>query len=368
MSHVVTLCVAGDARDNEHERATREEFGRRLAVLRKLEFGGEYEPARHAPPLYYVPNETLVTHELARFPGIEHQDQLFGGVVPHRFVATKVISHPLVSEGAVHPVGWTNCLTDQLAGVVLEGYSAFSQDDALEGGRRLFERGMRVRLKRAVSRGGLGQWKAAAPEQLASALQEISAAELAEWGVVVEEDLAEARTWGIGQVTIGGRIISYYGVQELTQDNHGCEVYGGSDLQVVRGGFDALLARELPADVGEAVRMAMAYHEAVKTCFDGFFASRINYDVVRGVAAGGNLKSGVLEQSWRLGGASGAEIAALEYLAENPDCQVVRANTVERYGQAALTEPLPTGALVFFRGDDPVTGPIVKYATARCQA
>ena len=43
--------------------------------------------------------------------------------------------------------------------------------------------------------------------------------------------------------------------------------------------------------------------------FPGLFASRCNYDVVTGADGVGKHHSGVLEQSWRAGGASGAEIA-----------------------------------------------------------
>ena len=58
--------------------------------------------------------------------------------------------------------------------------------------------------------------------------------------------------------------------------------------------------------------MARAYHEAALTCFAGMLASRSNYDVAEGRDATGRQCVGVLEQSWRLGGASGAEVAALE--------------------------------------------------------
>jgi len=367
MSHVVTLCLGADAHDNEHERATRELLARRLAVLRSLEFGGEYAPDQHAPPLYYVPNDTLVTHELVRFPGIEHRDQLYGGVVPHRFVATKVISHPLVSEAAVHPVGWTHCMAQRLQGLVLQGYSAFSHDDAMQAARTLLAADKPVRLKRASARGGQGQWQARDLQAFGRALESISAAELAEWGVVIEENLEQTRTWSVGQVTVGGRSISYHGTQRTTRDNKGCDVYGGSDLHVVRGGFAELLALPLSIEVADAVRMAMGYHQAVVNCFEGFFASRINYDVVQGLRADGTRKTGVLEQSWRLGGASAAEVAALEYLAAHADCAAVRACTNERYGADALNGSLPEDALVCFKGVDPVTGPIVKYATAHCE-
>lgn len=39
--------------------------------------------------------------------------------------------------------------------------------------------------------------------------------------------------------------IAYVGTQSLTPDNTGCLVYGGSELRVARGGFDALRRLDL---------------------------------------------------------------------------------------------------------------------------
>ena len=89
------------------------------------------------------------------------------------------------------------------------------------------------------------------------------------------------------------------------------------------------------------------------------FASRCNYDVVQGRDGAGRLLAGVLEQSWRIGGASGAEVAALEALRDDPDLQVVRASTVERYGSGV---PVPGDATLYYCGIDEHLGMITKYA------
>ena len=68
----------------------------------------------------------------------------------------------------------------------------------------------------------------------------------------------------------------------------------------------------------------------------------------------------MLEQSWRIGGASGAEIAALEAFRASPELRVARASTVEVYGEGAT--PPPPDAIVYFRGTDEQVGPITKYA------
>jgi hypothetical protein len=77
---------------------------------------------------------------------------------------------------------------------------------------------------------------------------------------------------------VGDLVASYYGTQRLTRDNCGGEVYGGTDLVVTRGGFDALGALDLPDDVQLAVRQARTYDAAATGCFPGLIASRRNYD------------------------------------------------------------------------------------------
>ena len=89
--------------------------------------------------------------------------------------------------------------------------------------------------------------------------------------------------------------------------------------------------------------------------FAGFFASRRNYDIARGVDARGRACSGVLEQSWRIGGASSAEIAALE--AFRSGARLVRASTLELFGPEQVAPP---GACVLFRGEDPELGYLTK--------
>ena len=79
--------------------------------------------------------------------------------------------------------------------------------------------------------------------------------------------------------------------------------------------------------------------------------------MAQGVDDSGAWRSGVLEQSWRIGGATGAELAALAAFDADPALRVVRAATTEIYGGA---EP-PPDADVYFHGVDRHVGPITKY-------
>lgn len=346
------------AEERTHERASRTWVAQRLAALKRYEYGGEYDPAvRYEAPLYFVPNDTLVGVERARTLGIESEADLFGGVVPHAYIATKTITHPLVSPDARAPEGWSDTFASRVKDAVFPGYSAFSAQDARVAAERVLQRGSaRVKLARGV--GGLGQRVITSITELEEVLAELGPDALARDGVVVEWNLDEVTTYSVGQVRVGTLQASYCGTQRTTRNAEGVEVYGGSDLLVVRGGFEALSEVELTAEARLAVQQARKYDAAAREEFPGVIVSRRNYDVAHGLNGHARHCSGVLEQSWRIGGASAAEVAALEHFLQDPELHAVRASTVEVHGTAAQ---VPPHAIVQFRGDDPHTGPVTKY-------
>ena len=124
----------------------------------------------------------------------------------------------------------------------------------------------------------------------------------------------------------------------------------------VRGDYDQLLRINLPAEARLAIEQARIYDGAAND-IPGFIASRRNFDVAQGIDDRNQRCSGVLEQSWRIGGASPAESAALAAFQSNPNLRAVRASCVEAYGSHAP----PADALINFQGVDERVGPIVKY-------
>ncbi len=355
---VVALTADHHAYASEHERATRAQLAWRLARLKKSRFEGEYDSARTYPaPVYFVPSDTLVGDALPSALGIASHHALFGGVVPYPFVLTKALVHPLIDPAAAAPPGWNHAFAGQVAHAVLQGFSVFAPEDASRAGMRLLEQGA-VRVKPVRATGGRGQQVVRDLQALEACIAAMDAAEIAEHGLVLEENLEQPVTYSVGQVHVGRAIASYYGWQRLTRDNHGQKVYGGSDLTVARGDFDALLELSFPEEIRLAVEQARSLHRAVGAAFPGFFASRINYDVAQGETSAGRWCSGVLEQSWRVGGASGAEIAALEVFEEQPERRAVNASCFEIYGDGVVPPP---NACVYFSGVDASVGPITKY-------
>jgi Protein of unknown function (DUF3182) len=342
-----------------HDLQARAEVARQLADALGYRFAGESDADDlPAPGTYVVPSDTLCLHEAARL-GIAGPADLFGGVVPHPFVATKLVTHGLVSWLATAPDGWEPQLGRALGDCVLPGFSVFERDDACEAAQRLMADGP-VRLKEACGVGGAGQSVAKTMHELEDELERIGAARL-ERGFVVERNLEQVSTCSVGQIQAGRWTASYAGKQRTTRNHRGREVYGGSSLVVVNGGFDELMGTPLSPQTRIAIEQARRYHEAMHQAFGDLYASRCNYDVAQGQDAAGRWQSGVLEQSWRIGGCSGAEVAALRALKDR-GARVVRASTHEIYGDAAV----PHDAWVLFDGVDAQAGRLVKYAQVHC--
>lgn len=340
-----------------HERCTLDAVACSLAAIKGYAFAGCYDARiRYVGRLYFVPRETLIASAATRLP-IRSEDDLFGGVVRYPFVATKTITHPLPDPEALSPEGWSARFPERVQVDVLSGYSAFSADDARRAGSRMLRTGP-VRLKPASGIGGSGQRTAHDLSGLDAALNAMDPSNIRQHGLVVEQNLTEVTTYSVGVVNVAGIRIAYYGTQRLTPNHDGNQVYGGSDLVVVKGDFEKLLQLVPDPQVALAIRQAMRYDAAAREEFPGFFASRRNYDIAQGFDAKGYRRSGVLEQSWRSGGATPAELPALQAFRTDKSLCAVRASSVEVYGEG---DP-PPEATVVFRGVDPNVGALTKYS------
>lgn len=342
-----------------HESVTRSGIAQALAQILGFDFAGEFDAARrYGGPLYFVPSDTLAPIESAHVLGIRSEQDLFGGVVPFDHAARKTITHGLVAADSAAPDGWSAAFGRRVRAVVLPGFSVFTPGDARIAARRLLRDGP-VRIKPARGSGGAGQSVVDDLPALDELIWSMDHDALRRDGLVLERHLVDVTTRSVGQVRVGKLLATYFGLQRLTRSNHGHEVYGGSTLTVVRGGYDALLPIASTPEIRTAIAQARTYHDAALRSFAGMFASRCNYDVAQGVDRSGRWHSGVLEQSWRIGGASGAEVAALRAFRDDPALDVVVASTTELYG---ADTPVPAGALVYFRDTDERAGPLTKYS------
>jgi Protein of unknown function (DUF3182) len=342
-----------------HHKVVLEMGAKAIAKIKGYEFGGHYDTAYHSGPLFFVPDDTLLLDE-ASCLGIRSSHDLYGGVVPYLFVKTKAITHGLVDRHAERPRGWSPAFAERVQKIVLPGYTVFSNRDARMAARRMLACGP-IRLKKPLSASGKDQTAITTLNELDAALEKIGADELATYGLVLEENLRQVRTLSVGQVALGSLTISYHGTQRTVTDNQGRPVYGGSDLVCVPGGWETLDALPMSPEIRAAAAAARRYDEATEE-FHGFTASRRNYDVAQGIGADGRPRSGVLEPSWRVGGASSAEIMALAAFARDPSLDVVGASHVEEFGTGRRA---PAGAIIDFQGDDPAWGPLLRYTIVK---
>ncbi|VVQ36231.1 hypothetical protein PS943_04720 [Pseudomonas fluorescens] len=344
-----------------HEVETNRALARWLAQILGLKYGGSYDPERHnGRDLYLLPTQTLVGAAAARQLGVKGPEDLWGGYVDHDFICTKAISHGLRNKNAHAPEGWSPLFSERVRSVVLDGLSVFSMDDARPAAEHLLYSGP-IRIKPIHACAGRGQEVIKSLDQFDTILARSEAKALFTEGVVLEQDLDHVITHSVGQSFIGDTVLSYCGDQYLTEDGQGEQVYGGSNLLVVRGHYDDLLELELPDDVQLAIRQAQVFDRAADEAYPGFYASRRNYDIAQGVDSNGKQRSGVLEQSWRMGGASSAEVAALQSFVNDPGMRAIRVSSVETY----IDQPLPADAIEVYRGPAQNSDFLLKYVTVK---
>ncbi|WP_433737366.1 DUF3182 family protein [Pseudomonas putida] len=344
-----------------HEVETNRALAQWLAHILGLKFGGSYDPQQHrGRDIYLLPTQTLVGAEAARQLGVKGPEDLWGGYVEHDFICTKAISHGLLNRHAHAPQGWAPLFSERVRRVVLDGLSVFSFEDARPAAEHLLYSGP-IRLKPIHACAGRGQEVIKSLDQFDEILARAEAKTLFHEGVVLEQDLDQVTTHSVGQSFIGDKVLSYCGEQYLTKDPQGEEVYGGSDLLVVQGGYDELLTLDLPEDVRLAIRQAQVFDSAADEAYPSFYASRRNYDIAHGVASDGKPRSGVLEQSWRMGGASSAEVAALQSFVNDSQMPAIRVSSVETY----IDQPLPADAIEVYRGAAQNSDFLLKYVTVK---
>lgn len=332
--YVVTFAGGTKEGADFHERERIADLGKVIANMTDREFGGEINGNNTLPPSqdhYVVPFKTILGLDVARSVGIYTQRDLFGGVVDRPFKGTKAISHGLVSTDAARPEGWSEAFSDRTEAVVLPGYTAFDRDEVLIAADTLLQEGFTVRAKRTLAAGGGDQHVVRSLDQLAPVLDAIPDDELEQFGYVVESNLHPdgLSIRSVGQVEIGGTTISYFGTQRETRLANNDVLYGGSDLYIASGGFDDLLEHVEDEDTRIAIEQARIYDEAARDHL-GVIASRRNYDVAQGNLQGQRI-SGVLEQSWRIGGASGPEILAIELFRADRSAQVVEGSSFNQF-------------------------------------
>ena len=347
-----------------HDATTKAEVARRLAELLDFNYAGEFDPVQRPPGrLYFVPTDTLYGVDDALRLGIRSPDDLFGGVVPHPFVATKAITHPLVDADALAPSGWSPDSRPACAKWCCRLFR-LHRAGCTARGRTPARARVRCASRRPRGVGGGGQAVVSTRRSWRPVSASLDTEALSRQGIVLER---ESRGSDDTQRRPGrsrrrdGELLGTQRADSATS-GRGClwrialvrrarRLRRAAALDLAGGG-----AHRDRAGAGATTRAALMF-------FPGMFASRCNYDIAQGLDDEGRWRSGVLEQSWRIGGASGAEVAALRRLPRRSGAasgaRVDRRNLRRGRRRAA---PTPS---VYFDGIDEHVGPLAKYVQAR---
>lgn len=339
--------------DSHHTVASAEAIATRLAALTGRELLPTLQSFDENDEAFFVPTFALVRQNGNPDMTVE---RFYGGIVHCGFMATKLVTHPHWHDGDNLPEGWTGSFAACLQDCVLPGFSVFSHEHALEAASTLLKE-HKVRFKNPYASGGTDQNVIETVHSLDRFLETISDGDIAN-GLVVEEDVENATTYSVGQVQIDNHVGSYLGRQYTSHDRQGNAVYAGSRLRVVRGNWRALLQRLQSPVTRKIVEKAIRYDEAARQHL-GLVASRRNYDVLVGPITENGVRCGVLEQSWRVGGASPAEILAMEKLMQDESVTAVQAFLRESRDEAPTFRD---DDFIVYSGEDDFGQPLHKYA------
>lgn len=352
---VATFSGGNPEKVKKYVRSRNEDIAILIAGLLEREFHGEFSFEDNLSTargdVLFVPHKTI-TKKTAIKLGIEGKKDIYGGIVPELYMQTKSITHGLVDQdNSYRPEGWSQEFADAVKDVTLPGYSVFDQESAYKATESLLSKGFCVRGKRAVAAGGNDQYVIESMDDLPKSLTKVTSEELAKYGYVLESNLSkDIVTYNVGQFELGGQKATYFGVQLQTRDTKGVRQYGGAELLIVRGGFEELL--EQASGIFDennilAIKQARDFDKAVEE-YLGIIASKRGYDVIQGKDASGKFYSGVLEQTFRVGGHSGSEILALEAFKNDPSLNVVLGKSYNTYGDHIP----PRGARIHFQSEE----------------
>jgi len=339
--------------DSHHNVASVEALAARLCSLTGRQLLPTLQSFDENNETFFVPTFALVRQN--GHPEISIQN-FYGGIVHHGFMTTKLVTHPHWHDDDNLPEGWARSFAACLQDCVLSGFSVFSHRHALEAAGALLKK-HKIRFKNPYASGGKDQTVIETVRSLDGFLETVSDSDIAN-GLVVEEDVENSSTYSVGQVQIENHIGSYLGRQYTSHDKDGSVAYAGSRLHMVRGGWDTLLNQLQSPVAHRIVENARRYDEAARQHL-GLVASRRNYDVLVGPITENGVRCGVLEQSWRVGGASPAEVLAIEKLTQDETVIAVQAMVRETQDQKPAFKEKD---FIVYAGDDDFGRPLHKYA------
>lgn len=275
--------------------------------------------------VYYVLSKPI-DFEVAYLLGIKSKDDFFGGVFEDKRQAAKHMLH--VGVGTDYPNYYSLEFAENVNDYVLPGFTVFSLEEAYIAYQRLRDLGYNsIRLKNPCCSDSQGQKTIGEVSEVDLFVQE-SIGDLSE-GMVMECALDDPNNLSVGCFELNGDTYCYVGFQsEVVYQGRRC--YGGTDMYVTKNNFDILKnvfeTRSVPVDFRDIIEGFNVLRHSYNQI--GAMITRFNIDYLYGFVDG-VLKSGFVDPSFRVGGATPGEIESVELL--DRDDKIVNAQVRLHY-------------------------------------
>lgn len=306
-------------------------------------YQGEYKPGAELDAAFWVPHAPMTPEEAGAL-GITSKEQIFGAVV-EPLHAQKSVFHCPLPRATYVPAHFPLDFSRSVQVISAPGYTAFTPQDALLAFESLLQQGHSPRFKNPTATAGLGQRVASNRQEAEAVIAAISGDVFRRFGVVIEANIpisvGQPHAFSSGWIELGGEEYTYVGTQSQGEKN----IYTGTRLHMVRG-------HEPPyvPDIPNAVTDHTTYLLGLLGLLDGLqIATRCNFNFVKSM----HDEVFAVEPTFRIGGATGAELLAIGYLKDHPEEDQVVASTRFVYDQH---EPLPAGAHRLYSGNDRIFG------------
>ena len=319
---VVTYALGAAGDRDSHEARTRTGIATKLAELKGFEFAGEYDRGtRYGGSVVFRAKRRAGGHRSgggARHPRRGRSVRRRG---PSCLRGDKGDHASAVRRAGARSRGLGPGVPASGGRRGARRIRAFEPEDALRAGASLLERGP-VRVKRATGIGGRGQYVVKGTDDLAEVLGAIDADELSTSGVVIEENLDEVTTYSVGQVRVGRsrrHLLRHAAADDATtgaQKSTAAPTCSSCEATSTR-----CCASRWRNPSGSRSRRPASTTPLPTRASPGSSLRGAITTWCRGSMRADGSARGVLEQSWRIGGASGAEIGALEAFRADPGAE-----------------------------------------------
>lgn len=340
--------AAAPASHREHVRERNSMAGLLIAEnILDVPFVGIGEPTSDSYCLLGSPIDQAKARELK----IEKRSDFFGAVILDSRQIHKAAFHPSISGNNTPPFHSADLASELTKkGVVLPGITAFREADLVTYFRDEARKDASYRLKISNGSDGEGQHGGITSfEELQKGLRRIGTKDIAENGLILEQEIQNPLTISVGSIVLDGQEYSFYThqVDEVIEENgeKRTRYLGARDVVVSRGSI-----AEMPTRYGSPENFALQKAVAFDQIYHRYTPALLSRRSVDVVMDQGGTFGGVTDlTTGRIGGTDPGLLLAIKELVSNPSLKTATANVVLDYGHKL---EVPEYAVMFVNQPD----------------